>query len=57
MRIADTWRRIAEAEEEADKKKEARTKARAACEEIVARWPACPETAKAKELLAAIPAP
>jgi TolA-binding protein len=56
MRIADAWRRIADAEEEADKKKEARTKARAACEEITARWPSCPETAKAKELLATIPA-
>lgn len=57
MRIAETWKKAADAQEEADKKKELRAKGRAACQEIVARWPSCPETARARELLASIPAP
>lgn len=55
MRIAETWKKAADAEEEANKKKELRAKARAACQEIIARWPLCPETARAKGLHAAIP--
>jgi TolA-binding protein len=51
MRLAETYWKIADGEEDADKKKEMRAKARAACEEIPAHFPSCPEVAKAREFL------
>lgn len=49
--LAEAYIRMADAEDDADEKKSLRAKARKACDAVVRRFPACPESDKVRDFI------